>query len=109
MNAWDWSPSKGPARPCFLPVPTQNPREYSEETARIVDEEIKKLLTDAHAKVREIVASYRYALEEVSKFLLRKEVVERAELLAILKVRSIGAHKDRERDQEGRPGQEWPN
>jgi len=99
---------EGPRTPMFLPVPTQNPREYSEETARIVDEEIKKLLTDAHAKVRETLASHRYALEEVAKVLLRKEVVDRPELLAILKVRSIGAHKEREKDQEERSGQERP-
>ena len=99
---------EGPRTPMFLPVPTQTPREYSEETARIVDEEIKKLLTDAHAKVRETLASHRYALEEVAKVLLRKEVVERPELLAILKVRSIGAHKDKEKEVEERSGQERP-
>ena len=93
---------EGPRTPMFLPVPTHQPREFSEETARIVDEEIKKLLTDAHAKVREILSSHRVALEEIAKVLLRKEVVERPELLAILKVRSISAHKDREKEPEER-------
>jgi cell division protease FtsH len=101
---------EGPRTPMFLPVPTHQPREFSEETARIVDEEIKKLLTDAHAKVREILSSRRVALEEIAKLLLRKEVVERPELLAILKVRSIGTHKEREEELAERSdsAEDWP-
>jgi cell division protease FtsH len=53
----------------YLPVPTQSPREFSEETARIVDEEIKKLLVDAHGRVRDALASHRQALEELAKLL----------------------------------------
>jgi cell division protease FtsH len=90
---------EGPRTPMFLPVPTQSSREYSEETARIVDEEIKKLLVDAHNKVRDALASHRQALEELAKLLFSKEVVERPELLAILKVRNIGSYKEKERVQ----------
>jgi cell division protease FtsH len=92
---------EGPRTPTFLPVATQAPREFSEETARIVDEEIKKLLVDAHFKVRDTLGSHRQALEELAKLLLTKEVVERPELLAILKVRSIGAHKDKDKPAQG--------
>ncbi len=88
---------EGPRTPMFLPVPTQAPREYSEETARIVDEEIKKLLVDCHNKVRDALLSQRQALEELAKLLLTKEVVERPELLAILKVRSIGSLREKDR------------
>ena len=88
---------EGPRTPMFLPVPTQASREYSEETARIVDEEIKKLLVECHNKVRDTLFSQRQALEELAKLLLTKEVVERPELLAILKVRSIGSLKERDK------------
>jgi cell division protease FtsH len=88
---------EGSRTPMFLPVPTQAPRDYSEETARIVDEEIKKLLVECHNKVRDTLMSQRQALEELAKLLLSKEVVERPELLAILKVRSIGSAKEKER------------
>jgi len=47
---------EGSRTPMFLPVPTSGPKEYSEETARIVDEEIKKILSEAHAKVRNLLA-----------------------------------------------------
>ena len=88
---------EGSRTPMFLPVPTQAPRDYSEETARIVDEEIKKLLVECHNKVRDALMSQRQALEELAKLLLSKEVVERPELLAILKVRSIGSAKEKDR------------
>ncbi len=86
---------EGPRTPLFLPVPTQAPREFSEETARLIDEEVKKILSDAHVKVREILAAHRNALEELAKLLLEKEVVERPQLQAILKVRQIGDLKEK--------------
>ncbi len=84
---------EGARNPTFLPVPVPSQREYSEETARLVDDEIKKLLAEAHAKVRECLGSHRGALEEVAKLLLEKEVVERPALEAILK-RANGAGDD---------------
>jgi cell division protease FtsH len=98
---------EGPRTPTFLPVPTAGEKEYSDETARMVDEEIKKLLSDAHVKVREILGSHRQALEELAKLLLEKEVVDRPELLAILKVRSIGSLKDRDKGQRREQPQIW--
>ena len=68
----------------FLPVGAQSSKEYSEETARIVDEEIKRVLTDAHQKVRDCLSSRRDALEELAQLLLEKEVVERPALQRIL-------------------------
>ena len=85
---------EAPRTPMFLRVPTLSPKEYSEETARVIDEEVKKMLSDAHAKVRDILASRRSALEELAKLLLEKEVVERPELQTILKVRSIDSVKE---------------
>jgi cell division protease FtsH len=90
---------EGPRTAPFLPVPTPGQKEYSDETARMVDEEIKKLLNDAHVKVRDILGVHRQALEELARLLLEKEVVERPELLAILKVRSIGSLKDKDKNQ----------
>ncbi|HEY3150588.1 MAG TPA: ATP-dependent zinc metalloprotease FtsH [Candidatus Binatia bacterium] len=90
---------EGPRTAPFLPVPTPAQKEYSDETARMVDEEIKKLLNDAHVKVRDLLGVHRQALEELAKLLLEKEVVDRPELLAILKVRSIGSLKDKDKTQ----------
>ena len=85
-----------PRAPTFLPVPAAaTNREYSEETARLIDEEIKKLLIDSQNKVRDILSAHKPALEEVAKLLLDKEVVERPELLSILKRSSLDGGKDK--------------
>ena len=76
-----------------MPVGGQSHKEYSEETARIVDEEIKLLLTDAHQKIRSFLSSCRDALEELAQLLLEKEVVERPALRTILNGRRT---KDRD-------------
>jgi cell division protease FtsH len=96
---------EGPRTPMFLPIPMQAPKEYSEETARVIDEEVKKILSEVHARAREILASYRPALDELAKLLLEKEVVERPELQAILKVRSLDRVKEKKK-LAGEPSQE---
>jgi cell division protease FtsH len=78
-------------------VPTQSAKEYSEETARLIDGEIKQILSEAHTKARDILVAHRAALEELAKLLLDKEVVDRPALQAILKVRSIDSIKDKKR------------
>ncbi len=88
---------EGPRHATFLMVPTQSPKEYSEETARLIDGEVKQILSDAHSKARDILIAHRSALEELAKLLLEKEVVERPALQAILKVRSIDSLKEKKR------------
>jgi cell division protease FtsH len=91
---------EGPRTPLFLPIPMQSAKEYSDETARVIDAEVKQILEQAHDKVRETLASHRPALEELAILLLKKEVVERPELQAILKVVSIDRAKERKKTSE---------
>ena len=77
---------EGPRTPLFLPVSVQSAKDYSDDTARLIDAEVKQILTDTHHKVKEILATHRAALEELGQLLLKKEVVDRPELQAILKV-----------------------
>jgi cell division protease FtsH len=72
-----------------LPIPTHVPKEYSEETAHLVDTEVKKILSETHAKVSEILVAHRQALEDLAKLLLEKEIIERPQLQAILKTGSL--------------------
>ena len=88
---------EGPRHATFLMVPTQSPKEYSEETARQIDEEVKQILLEAHSRARDILVAHRTALEELAKLLLEKEVVDRPALQAILKVRSIDSLKEKRR------------
>ncbi len=82
---------EGQRTPLFLPVPTRAPKEYSEETAELVDSEIKNILAEIHAKVTEILAARRQALDDLASLLLDKEVVERSQLQEILSRRLLDA------------------
>jgi cell division protease FtsH len=59
-------------------------REYSEETARTIDAEVRKLLGAAHHRVRGTLTGQRSALEALAKVLIEKEVVDRDALTALL-------------------------
>jgi len=55
-------------------------REYSEQTARSIDEEVARIIEEAHQKARNILNELRGNLERLAKILLEKESVEGEEL-----------------------------
>ena len=57
---------------------------YSEETARAIDEEVKMIIAEAHNDARRILMDRKDMLEKVTRVLLDKEVMEGDELRAIL-------------------------
>ena len=59
-------------------------REYSEETAKKIDEEIKKIIDQTYQKAKELLVSKKDKLEELARLLLEKEVVEEADLKRVL-------------------------
>jgi len=63
---------------------------YSERTARIIDEEVSKLLEEAHERVLRTLTQKRAVLDELAHLLLKQEVVERATLDELL-ARASGA------------------
>jgi cell division protease FtsH len=60
------------------------PREYSEETARLIDAEASQLLVEAHVKVSALLTERRNLLDRLARRLLEKEVVEGDELHTLL-------------------------
>jgi cell division protease FtsH len=73
-----------PQPPLFLNGAVAGERPYSEETARTIDREVRKLLADAHIRVRETLSEQRAVLETLAKSLIEKEVVDREALMALL-------------------------
>ncbi len=57
---------------------------YAEVTALQIDVEIKRILTAAHEKARQILRDHRETLDRLSERLLEKEVIEADELKAIM-------------------------
>jgi cell division protease FtsH len=62
------------------------PKEYSEETAREIDQEVTRIIQETYARVRDILNKRRDDLERLARRLLDKEVVEGEELRALLGV-----------------------
>jgi cell division protease FtsH len=69
----------------YLDGPQQSERgPYSEDTAKVIDEEVKMIVTEAHNDARRILMDKRDLLEAVTRRLLEKEVMEGDELRAIM-------------------------
>jgi cell division protease FtsH len=65
---------------------------YAEETARLIDAEVKRIMTGVHDEARRILEEHRESLEKVTRRLLEQEVMEGDELRRILDVPSRELH-----------------
>jgi len=80
-------------KPLFLSSPFAASKDYSEDTARRIDEEVKKIIDQTYLKVKEMLTAKKDRLGELAQLLLEKEVVEEADLKRILQVDSLGSHE----------------
>src|SRR6187431_1693954 len=64
---------------------------YAEETAQLIDSEVKRIMTAAHEEARQILTGLRDRLEAVTRRLLEIEVMEGDELRRILGVHPSSA------------------
>jgi len=75
----------GHKRSTFLELPfVQERGTYAEETALEIDNEVKRILTEAHETARRLLRERKDVLDRLSLRLLEKEVIEAEELKAIL-------------------------
>jgi cell division protease FtsH len=70
---------------------------YAEDTARLIDTEVKRIMTDAHATARRILTEHRNDLETVTRRLLELEVMEGDDLRALLGISPAAAHESPEK------------
>jgi cell division protease FtsH len=70
----------------FLGAVGEFPRQryHSEQTAREIDQEIKRILDESLVKVRQILETRFKALEALAKCLIEKEVIDTEELKGII-------------------------
>jgi cell division protease FtsH len=78
-------------KPLFLPSSLLPTREYSEDTAKQIDEEVKKIVDETYLRVKEILTGKKDKLEELARLLLEKEVVEETDLKKILELPTSSA------------------
>ncbi len=75
----------GQKRARFLDVSMGSERgPYAEQTAELIDSEVKRIITESHELARRLLSDRRGHLETVTRRLLEKEVMEGDELRQIL-------------------------
>jgi len=75
---------KKPEQEVFLGRDMNKGAGYSERTAQLIDEEVKRLVTDAQAKAREILTTNKRALDDLAQKLFDREVLNGEDIDAIL-------------------------
>lgn len=60
-------------------------RQYSEDTAKIIDDEIESLISEAARRAKAVIKANKTKLEELKDALLAKETVDAPEVIEILK------------------------
>ena len=68
----------------FLSGDISEQRNYSEDTARLVDAEIKALIEDAQQRANDILTKARPQLDRLAELLQDKEVIQREDMLELL-------------------------
>eukprot|EP01015_Nassula_variabilis_P012690 TRINITY_DN2032_c0_g1_i2.p1 TRINITY_DN2032_c0_g1~~TRINITY_DN2032_c0_g1_i2.p1 ORF type:complete len:549 (-),score=152.76 TRINITY_DN2032_c0_g1_i2:87-1733(-) len=67
-----------------LPEDEYGQKRYSEETARIIDQEVKKIIDEASNRTREVVRKYQDKIQNLSTTLLEKETLDLRQIVNIL-------------------------
>jgi cell division protease FtsH len=58
--------------------------DYSDEIAREIDDEIRRIVEEAHQLARQVLEDHREALDTTSEILLRRETIEREQFIDLL-------------------------
>ncbi|WP_414575834.1 ATP-dependent zinc metalloprotease FtsH3 [Anabaena sp. CCY 9402-a] len=68
----------------FLGRDIMSERDFSEETAAAIDEEVRKLVDTAYDRAKDVLVSNRHILDQIAQMLVDKETVDADELQEIL-------------------------
>ena len=65
---------------------------YSDETARLIDVEVKDIINEVRQRARDMILEYRHLLDDMAEALLEKEVLGPRELVELLGTRPHGEY-----------------
>ena len=96
VREWGMSPEVGPMAwgsqgEVFLGDDIVSTREYSDNTARVIDKEVEKILRKQEARCRETLTTHRKALDFVAKALLEYETVAGDDILRLIEASKNGS------------------
>ncbi|MSR60116.1 MAG: ATP-dependent metallopeptidase FtsH/Yme1/Tma family protein [Planctomycetaceae bacterium] len=75
----------------FLGKEIHETRQFSEETAHVIDQEVQRFLNEASAKATDILKQQRSQLDRLAEELLKREELDKSEMIEILGERSATA------------------
>jgi cell division protease FtsH len=59
------------------------PKSYSEETARVIDSEVQRIIGECHETALRLLGEHRAALERLAAALLERETLDEREILEV--------------------------
>jgi cell division protease FtsH len=68
----------------FLGRDIMSERDFSEETAAAIDEEVRQLVDSAYARAKQVLTDNRHVLDQLAQMLVEKETVDAEELQELL-------------------------
>src|SRR5918995_1051917 len=95
VSEWGMSDRVGPmawgsSGQVFLGEDLIHTRDYSDETARVIDEEVSRILSEQEDKCRDTLRQHRKGLDLVARALLEHETIDGAEVNRLIKVGGNG-------------------
>src|SRR5580765_7147646 len=74
----------------FLGEDLMHTRDYSDETARVIDEEVEKILREQEDRCREVLGANRGGLDLVARALLEHETIDGDEVKRLIEIAHTG-------------------
>jgi cell division protease FtsH len=91
VTEWGMSDNLGPLTygekedASFLPFgPGMRNNDYSEQTAREIDQEVRRIIQEQYARAKKLLLENREKLDTIAEALLERETLDREELEAIM-------------------------
>ena len=96
VREWGMSDRVGPMAwgsqgQVFLGEDLMHTRDYSDDTARVIDEEVERILRMAQDTCRQVLTDNRHGLDLVARALLEHETIEGTEVTRLLELARAGS------------------
>src|SRR3954465_10678100 len=75
----------------FLGEDLMHSRDYSDETARVIDEEVEKILREQEERCRVVLGDNRHGLDLVARALMEHETIDGDEVQRLIEIGRTGA------------------
>jgi cell division protease FtsH len=73
-------------------------RPYSDETARLIDDEVRKMIEGQYQRAKQVLTKHRKELELLAQTLLEREVVVKSDLEKLIGIRPTAAQQNSENE-----------